>query len=56
MSEWPPCPTCGAVADEFRIPVWSDPTDAEADNDPDYIGCTECQTMTRYEEVTNDGA
>lgn len=44
------CPTCGA-GPSFLVQVWEDPADAEADERPDYIGCTECHTMTPVEEV-----
>jgi len=50
MTEYPPCPTCGAVADEFLIPVWEDMDDYWGHKDPDYIGCTECHTMHEHGE------
>jgi len=40
----PPCPTCGAVADRFRIPMWETPSEYDTEP-PDYIGCIECHTM-----------
>jgi len=33
MSNWPPCPTCHAVADQFRVPVWEDIEDAGDSSD-----------------------
>lgn len=44
------CPTCGAGS-SFLVRVWEDLEDAEAGAIPDYIGCTECHTMTPTDEM-----
>jgi len=48
MCDWPPCPTCEAVSNQFRVPVWEQPEDYW-NSDPDYIGCTECNTMHEFD-------
>jgi len=48
MGKYRPCPTCGATAETYLIPVWEDPHAYET-TPPDYIGCTECGTMQEYE-------
>lgn len=48
MSAYGPCGTCGAVSDAFLVPVWEDMDDYDLRNPPDYIGCTECNTMNPY--------
>lgn len=39
-----PCPFCGADAED-RVPVWEGPDNYERGAEPDYIGCTACNTM-----------
>lgn len=49
------CSTC-EVADldsnGSLVPVWENPADYNRAKAPDYIGCTECETM---EPFTEDG-
>lgn len=37
------CISCGVAG--HAIPVWEDMTDYHHNEDPDYIGCTNCHTM-----------
>jgi hypothetical protein len=46
MSDYGPCETCGAVSEQFLIPVWEDISDYYKTTEPDYLGCIECHTMT----------
>lgn len=44
------CSTCEAPvwsygSDGNLIPVWEDPSDYNSGKGPDYVGCTECNTM-----------
>jgi hypothetical protein len=52
-NEGPPeCETCGVkdwVGEGSLIPVWETPSDYAAGESPDYIGCTECNTMEEYD-------
>lgn len=43
------CPTCGNPWTN-GIKVWEDVADAKDGIGPDYIGCTECNTMEAYSE------
>lgn len=52
------CPTCEGhpeAADGQLIPVWEDPGDYEADEDPDFIGCTECHIMRELSTARDGG-
>jgi len=45
---------CDTCKDDYRessdlIPVWEDPDDYERGEEPDYIGCLKCHTMTENE-------
>lgn len=43
------CPYCGAPPDD-QVPVWED-VDSVPDGLPDYLGCTDCNTMGRLEDT-----
>jgi hypothetical protein len=51
MSETTPCSTCEVsdwASDGRLIPVWENAEEYNKDEAPDYIGCTECNTMEPY--------
>lgn len=41
------CPNCGEDRDSQLIPVWQEKDQYEADEQPDFIGCTSCHRMYR---------
>jgi hypothetical protein len=53
MSDYGPCPVCGAVSDNLLTPVWEHP-DTHDQQPPDWIGCLECGTMTGYDGDRTD--
>ncbi len=48
-----PCSICGAHPSDV-IPVWEEIEDYHNDCPPDYLGCTECQTMVEVDKSATD--
>lgn len=49
-----PCPVCGSVSNKFHIPVWENVWEWDDGDPPDFIGCTECETMLPYQDWLNN--
>lgn len=47
------CPTCGAGS-RFLVPAWRHEARYQASGQPDYLGCTECNTLMSYEAAIPD--